>query len=77
MLFCFEKQNGIVELILFIHELKKRNFLFNLHFEKIEKAIEYKNAVCAQLEHHPRLPYGRKGMKCEEGLNEVKNLLNW
>ena len=75
-----EGENEIIELIMFINELKKRNIQISIssyQTKKIEKAIKYKNAVCIQLEHHPRLPYGQKGIKYEDGLNEVKKLLNW
>ena len=42
--------------------------------KKIEKLIENKRNLCAQIECHPKLIGGQMGIKCEEGLNEVKLL---
>ena len=64
----------IYEYYLLTDELKKRKIIFDC-CEKIEKLIEKKRNLCAQIECHPGLIGGQIGINCEEGFEKVVKLL--
>ena len=67
------ENESIYEYYLLTNELKERKIIFDC-CEKIEKLIENKRNLCAQIECHPGLIGGQMGKNCEDGLNEVKLL---
>ena len=67
------ENESINEYYLLTDELKERKIKYDKN-KKIEKQIENKRNLCAQIECHPGLISGKMGKNCEEGLNEVKLL---
>ena len=71
------KNDKKIEYIMLMQELKKRNIQIDMNEEikKMEEQIEMERNLFIELEHHPQLPNGRMGIKCEEGLNLAMDIV--
>ena len=71
------ENNEKIEYYILKQELKKRNIKIDMDEEikKMDEQIEMERNLFIQLEHHPKLPYGRMGIKCKEGLISAMDIV--